>query len=128
MGKEIKETFKDETIDAITESGHLLEDVMFIGSNDGKYRVSIDKFLEISNFTYNSGYGASNIPTDLIVYFKDKSYITRGEYDGSEWWEYNKPLIYNETDEYLDFNNLDIRKTDYVGWKSVERFNKGVVE
>ena len=73
-----------------------LEDVMFIGSQDGKYRMSLAKFLTLSNFTYDCGYGAPEIAGDLIVYFNDNTYMTRGEYDGSEWWEYNEPLVYDK--------------------------------
>ena len=110
--------FKKETLTAIEKSGHKIDDVMFIGSYDGKYRININKFLEISDFEYDSGYGGAEIATDLIIYFRDKSYITRGEYDGSEWWEYNKPLDYKETDTYKDFNIL----TGY-SWVSVDELN-----
>ena len=45
-------------------------------------------FKKIGKIEYSGGFGAQEIAADLIIYFKDKSYITRGEYDGSEWWEY----------------------------------------
>ena len=112
--------FKEETIEAIEESGHKLEDVMFVGSSDGKYRITINKFLEISDFDYDDGYGSAAIATDLIVYFKDSSYITRGEYDGSEWWEYNKPKVFNMNEEYKDF---DILGGNRFMWKSVKEMN-----
>jgi hypothetical protein len=46
------------------------------------------EFLAKLNFTYNSGYGSQNL--DGMIWFKDGSWATRGEYDGSEWWEYHK--------------------------------------
>lgn len=69
--------FKVETLNAIKNSGHKEEEVMFIGSIDGKLRISIEKFLEISDFEYDGGYGVQEIPKDLIIYFTDKSYSKR---------------------------------------------------
>ena len=112
--------FREETIEAIKLSGHDLKDVMFIGSKDGKYRITMNKFLEISDFDYDDSYGHSAIATDLIIYFKDNSYATRGEYDGSEWWEYNTPKVFNMNDEYKDFNILG---GDRYMWKTVEEMN-----
>lgn len=104
--------FKAETIMAVKESGHSLEDVMFIGSQDGKYRMTMEEFEKYSDFTYDSGYGSVEIPEDLIIYFRDKSYIIRGEYDGSEWWNYNEPLDYSENDEHKKFNKLKIKNCE----------------
>ena len=110
--------FRDETLNAIQSSGQKLEDVMFIGSQDGKYRMSLAKFLTLSNFTYDCGYGAPEIAGDLIVYFNDNTYMTRGEYDGSEWWEYNEPLVYDKEDKYEELERFNGGM-----WKSVERLN-----
>lgn len=66
------------------------------------------------------GYGASAIATDLIIYFYDNTYIIRGEYDGSEWWEYNVPCLFNKDDDYIDF---DILGGDNFLWKTVEEMN-----
>ena len=66
------------------------------------------------------GYGASAIATDLIVYFKDNTYMTRGEYDGSEWWEYTVTKLFTEEDKYKDF---DVLGNDNFMWKTVEEMN-----
>lgn len=100
--------FKKETLKAIQESGHLEEDVMFIGSKDWKYRISIEEFKKISDFTYDDGFWSQEIPSDLIIYFKDKSYIARWEYDGSEWWEYNKVLSFSDSDESQSFDRIPL--------------------
>lgn len=68
-----------------------------------------------------NGYGSAAIATDLIIYFKDHTYIVRGEYDGSEWWEYNVPKLYNEDDKYYDF---DILGGNRFMWDSVSQMNK----
>ena len=98
--------FVDETKEAIKESEHLIEDIMFIGSKDGKYRITWNDFIKIGDFDYDNGYGWSEIPDNLIVYFKDGTYLFRNEYDGSEWWEciVNKPIKENEY--YSPFNNI----------------------
>ncbi len=113
--------FKKETLKAIKDSDHKIEDVMFVGSYNGKYRMNIDKFLEKSDFKYDNGYGASEIAVDLIVYFYDKSHLSRWEYDGSEGWKYNKALDYKKTDDYTDFNILG---GDKFMWQTVKEINK----
>ena len=115
--------FKRETLEAIERSRHTIEDVMFIGSSDGKYRMTMDKFLQVSDFEYDDGYGAPEIAQDLIIYFKDKTYITRGEYDGSEWWQINNANVYSEDDDYVDFDKLKVNPRQ-IGWKTVEEINE----
>lgn len=38
------------------------------------------------DFTYDNGYGSQELFG--IVYFNDGTWLERGEYDGSEWWEH----------------------------------------
>lgn len=45
------------------------------------------KFIESLDFNYDSGYGGQNLFGTL--WFEDGTWLSRGEYDGSEWWEYN---------------------------------------
>lgn len=98
--------FLKETKMAIKDSGHKIKDVMFIGSSDGKYRLDFNAFAKIANFDYDSGFGSQEIARDLIIYFNDKTYLVRGEYDGSEWWEYNKPLHYKMEDKHKSYKRL----------------------
>lgn len=92
--------FLEETKRAIEVSAHTIEQVMFIGSADGKFRMDWATFCETANFEYDNGFGSQVIPKDLIIYFVDKSYCVRDEYDGSERWEYNQPLNFALEDEY----------------------------
>ena len=86
---------------------------MFIGTADGNYRINWNEFAKISNFDYDSGYGGAEIPTDLIVYFKDNTYMFRWEYDGSEWWEYIVRKKFNETCKYFyDFVKNEPKKVN----------------
>ncbi len=117
--------FKKETYTAIKNSGYKRLDVCFIGSIDGRYRVNMDVFDELSDFAYDNGFGAPEIATDLIIYFNDMSYITRGEYDGKEWWEYKPPLVFEKTQEYRTIKNFGGKG---VLWETVERLNNEIKE
>jgi hypothetical protein len=48
----------------------------------------LDKFLSNLDFSYDSGYGSQNLYG--TVWLEDDTWLSRGEYDGSEWWEHNK--------------------------------------
>ena len=45
------------------------------------------EFLKSLDFEYDSGFGGQEL--DGIVWLVDGTWFTRGEYDGSEWWEYH---------------------------------------
>lgn len=46
------------------------------------------EFLKSLNFSYDSGYGGQNLFG--TVWLEDGTWCTRGEYDGSEWWEHKQ--------------------------------------
>ena len=50
--------------------------------------------IERLNFIYDAGYGGQELFG--IVKYKDGTWATRGEYDGSEWWEYHDAPTYEE--------------------------------
>ena len=45
------------------------------------------EFLNSLDFSYNSGYGGQELFG--TVWLEDGTWLSRGEYDGSEWWEHN---------------------------------------
>lgn len=45
------------------------------------------EFLEAINVNYDNGYGGQELFG--TVWFTDGTWSTRGEYDGSEWWEHH---------------------------------------
>jgi hypothetical protein len=49
--------------------------------------LQLDAFLEFLDFEYDAGYGGQRLFG--IVWLKDGTWLSRGEYDGSEWWEHN---------------------------------------
>ena len=45
-------------------------------------------FLESLDFQYNAEFGSQELFG--TVWLEDGTWLTRAEYDGSEWWEYHK--------------------------------------
>lgn len=71
-------------------------DVKWVGSGDGKYAIAWDEFEKISDVEYDGGYGGQEIVSDLVV-VGDGWWLSRGEYDGSEWWMFNTSPALQET-------------------------------
>jgi len=82
----------EETKDCIKSAGKKPEDIIFIGSLESGYSCTWDEFIKLADFEYDSGYGGAEVATDLRVVFKDMTYMSRGEYDGSEWWDYQEVI------------------------------------
>ena len=78
-----------DTLDALKQHGHTVEDVEAVAGGD--WQISVPKFLELAKKTdYDPGYGMAEITEDLVLLMKDGSWYSRGEYDGSEWWAFNR--------------------------------------
>jgi hypothetical protein len=69
-----------------------------------------NEFLSILDRDYNNGYGGQEL--DGMIWYEDGTWTTRGEYDGSEWYEYHEvpeiPDYLNRIDKIRDkkLNNL----------------------
>ena len=48
---------------------------------------NFDDFLKEMDFDYSNGYGGQNLFG--TIWLEDGTWCSRGEYDGSEWWEHN---------------------------------------
>lgn len=81
-----------ETLEDIKESGHTIEDIIYIGSECSGYCCDWAEYEVIANIEYDNGFGAQRIASDLIIVFSDGSKMWRHEYDGSEHWSYSKPF------------------------------------
>jgi len=51
----------------------------------GNTKEDLDNFLNGIDKDYDSGYGGQELFG--TIWYKDGTWSTRGEYDGSEWWE-----------------------------------------
>lgn len=53
------------------------------------------RFIRSINFDYDAGFGGQELYGN--IWYTDGTWSERGEYDGSEWWEYkSSPEIPNE--------------------------------
>ena len=46
-----------------------------------------DIFLDSLNFEYDGGYGSQELYG--TIWLENGTWLSRSEYDGSEWWNYN---------------------------------------
>lgn len=81
-----------ETKEALKESGHKPTDIIFIGSEETGHQCTWDEFVKLANVNYDSGFGAAHVASDIKIIFRDGQTMYRGEYDGSEWWEFSRPF------------------------------------
>lgn len=86
-----------ETLEDIKSSGHIIDDIVFIGSEASGFCCEWNEYESIANIEYDNGFGAQEIAADLIVVFSDGSKMWRHEYDGSECWSYSMPFKIPET-------------------------------
>lgn len=91
-----------ETIYYLKEHDLTENDVIWVGSQDLHF--SFKHFATIADIEYDSGYGAPQVATDLLVVGEDW-WLERHEYDGSEWWEFKqiptRPNVYKKVDRVV---------------------------
>lgn len=88
----------DETLRELEENGKDTSDVLWVGDSD--FKTTWENFEKIAkNCNYNSGYGGAEVYQNLKIVGNDW-WLERGEYDGSEWWEFKtipkEPATTNE--------------------------------
>lgn len=108
-----------ETIEAIERSGHVPEDIVFIGSEESGHACTWDEFTRLADVEYDNGFGSAEVATDLIIVFRDGQKMWRGEYDGEEWWEYGTP--FQPPAETKPITRL----VGNGSWQSLSRMNGG---
>lgn len=79
-----------ETIEILKENKLSPPDVKFI--TDGVSDCSWEDFAKEADFEYNEGYGGNEISLKIKIVGEDW-WLERGEYDGSEWWEFKRKPI-----------------------------------
>ena len=79
----------EETEQVFASFNKTWDDVAWIGGHD--FYISIEQFKEAAKDTYyDSGYGCEEVAVDLVICFYNGTWLSRAEYDGSEWWQYNE--------------------------------------
>ena len=103
----------EETKEAIVESGHVEDEIVFIGSEKTGHQCTWAEFCALADVEYSDGFGAAQVAQDLIFVFNDGQKMWRGEYDGSEWWEHSTP--FNRPEVALPITSL-LCPPDKAGW------------
>ena len=67
-------------------SGYDQEDWAKINLKVGHTEKEYEAFLKALDCEYDSGYGSQELAG--CVWLEGGAWLERGEYDGSEWWEY----------------------------------------
>jgi len=103
-------TGKPDVICAYVRSiRHYADDPTSISLPLGYTQEQYDKFMLELDFTYDNGFGGQVL--DGIIWFKDGTWADRGEYDGSEWWQYHKcpkvPTFLYPLEEELPFDQAN---------------------
>jgi hypothetical protein len=70
------------------------QDVLWIGSFDGKYRMTWQEFEVLANREYDKKYGRPEVCSDLVV-VGDSWWLERHEYVGMEWWVFYRNPVGN---------------------------------
>lgn len=108
-----------ETLEDLESLGLKAEDVLWVGSYDGKYAMSWDQFqARYKNVTYDSGFGAQEIAEDLVV-VGTNWWLEREEYDGSERWAFKQ--LPARSDDAALFRH--VKHPEGEGWRSLEACN-----
>jgi hypothetical protein len=82
----------DETLEILARHGKTAKDIVAVIGEDKEgvpCRMSVAEFLSVANKEYDSGYGGHEVSLYLKVVGLDW-WLERGEYDGSEWWEFKR--------------------------------------
>lgn len=74
-----------ETLDELVSNAKSPDDVEWVQTERGSF--TWGEFRELADFRYDGGFGNPEINLALKVVGKDW-WLERGEYDGSEWWEF----------------------------------------
>jgi len=103
-----------ETLEVLNVNRKKEKDVLWVGNLN--YHFSWDKFKELADKEYKSGFGSQNVAIDLLI-VGENWWLERHEYDGSEWWEFK--VMPNKPETVMQVKNLF---TD-VGWNDLEEIN-----
>ena len=105
-----------ETVAKLKLHGKTASDILWCGS-DAIGWFTWDDFSVIACTTdYDCGYGANQIPINLVIMGKD-FWLERFEYDGSEWWEFRTPI--KKPEKYYKPKSL-------IRWELIEELERDI--
>jgi len=86
----------EETRFVLASRNKTPENILWVGSRDGTYALSWTEFEKIADVNYDAGFGGQEVVSDLVV-VGDGWWLSRGEYDGSEGWNFNTAPVLKES-------------------------------
>lgn len=97
-----------ETLEVLKRNNKTPNDVKFVKTE--KCLGNWDEFAALANFEYDDGYKhGAEVETSLHI-VGDNWWLSRGEYDGSEWWNFNtKPTKDTSCRKFHEQNDLKDR-------------------
>jgi hypothetical protein len=114
-----------ETIKVLAEEGKTLDDIVAIGNHT--HSMTVEEFIRLADTEYDDGYGGQEVAEDLYLVGED-FWLDRGEYDGSEWWEFNRmPVIPKDGKKikYLTVGQVEAATgKDLCGWLTLAEMHE----
>lgn len=107
---------KEETLEVLKEYGKTMDNVEWVGSADGY--IEKEDFLRLADIEYYGSFGAQEVASDLVI-VGDDFYMIRGEYDGSEWWEYHSIELFRKPE-----NRLEVTRLAGGMWDTLKELNE----
>ena len=118
---------KEETLKVLHNHGKRKEDVKYVCG--AEFQISLEQFWKLADTEYDSSYGAPEIATDLML-IGDDFYMDRGEYDGSEWWDFNTvpdktrlPIREITALSVRQYNAICKPEYGKIGWETLSELN-----
>lgn len=107
----------EETIAILDNTNRTFDDVIYICGDD--FIISKENFQEVAKETnYYAGYGSQKIACDLKIFGRD-FIMTRGEYDGSEWWNFE----FTEIKIPKKLRKIKRLAFEYSAWDTLKEIN-----
>lgn len=105
-----------ETKDVLKYNGKTFDDVVAIFGDD--FKITKENFIKVANRSYDSGFGGQEVAKDLKILGKD-FIMKRGEYDGSEWWDYI-PFAYEIPKNVIEVKSVITNNISWVTLKEID--------
>ena len=119
---------KEETLEVLDIHGKRKEDVKYVCGED--FQISLEQFWKLADTEYNNFYGAPEIATDLTL-IGDEFWMERGEYDGSEWWDFHTmpdttgmPIRKITALSVRQYNAICKPEYGKIGWEKLSELNE----
>jgi hypothetical protein len=113
-----------ETLYLIKHSGKTENDILWVGTST-EY-MTWENFKKIADTDYDESWGSPKVAQDLMI-VGDGWWVERGEYDGSEWWEFKQIPV--KPEKLIEAKALTVNQAEKLGyevscgWESLARIN-----